>query len=323
MKTVTVEAARHGGFLPEEMRHLSFASIARPRHPRALALVAAGSAAAMGTYAVLRYSAHHRIPRPHEQDDRFELQRLSDLRRDKPALELIQRELLAEWGPFAPADMGEMRRLIRNTGRLTYVIRFYEDGVLGPPAGVLQTARADVGGDPEKLVQLYPSFRAITRDFTRGGARRMKGDTALLLQITAFGARSRGVGSRLRDAALYALPASVRFALTTTPVEDANLIHAEDAGTYAAAMKFHARGGARPAGAAKGFKTPDPVRLAHGQGRQLNPDVVFMRYVRLESGDWEGVSRPPTRPQVVSGFMRPLRRVLSRRPDGAAAPLAA
>jgi hypothetical protein len=204
---------------------------------------------------------------------------------------LIQRELRAEWGPFAPVDMTEMKRLVERAGDLTFVIRFRdEDGVLGPPSGILQTALADVEGDPERLVEKYESFNAITSNGTWEHPPQMKGDTALLLQITAFGERSRGIGSRLRDAALYMLPTEVRYALTTTPVDDAFNPEA-DALNYPPAVHFHYRGGARLASYARAFKLP-PEGSDAAAGRQHNPNVAFMRYTRLENGDWEGVPRP-------------------------------
>jgi hypothetical protein len=118
----------------------------------------------------------------------------------------------------------------------------------------------------------------------------MQGDTAMLLQITAFGARSRGVGGRLRDTALYMLPASVKYALTTTPVPPDYDIEAGPESQPA--TKFHYRGGARPAGYAAGFKLPAEERSHAPAGRQSNTDVVFMRYSRGEDGAWEGVKRP-------------------------------
>ena len=121
----------------------------------------------------------------------------------------------------------------------------------------------------------------------------MHGDTALLLQITAFGSRSRGVGSRLRDAALYMLPSGVKFALTTTPVP-ADFGTESDPESFAA-TRFHFRGGARRAGYTAGYKAVPAGREGAADGRQANVDVTFMRYERLQDGSWAGVARPALR----------------------------
>jgi hypothetical protein len=254
---------------------------------RTMALVAAGSAATAGALAVAQAGRlrHDRVL------GEYEVCRLNDLRSDPDALELIQRELQSEWGPFAPADMEEMELLVKKAGHLTFVIRFrLEDGSLSEPAGVLQTALADVGGDPSRLGETFGSFLDITSNGVWTEAPRMKGDTALLLQITAFGERSRGVGSRLRDAALYMLPRGVRFALTMTPVDDGFRMGV-DPEDYPPAVKFHYHGGARLAGYAADFKRP-PEGLEGHEGRQKNGNVAFLRYTRLPSGDWDGVERP-------------------------------
>lgn len=261
------------------------------RHRKA-ALLGAGSAAlAAGSVYVVR-----RAGRPYadvlSSDHPYRVSRLEALRHDGEALDLVQRELQAEWGPFAPGDSDEMQAMVRNAGRMVFVIRFYEDGRLGPPSGVLQTALVEANGEPDQLVSLYPSFDAIT-----GGdwsaAPSMRGDTAVLLQITAFGDRSRGVGSRLRDTALYMLPASVKWALTTTPVPPGFDLSSDPESSPPA--RFHFHGGARPAGYVAGYKTPPPERALLPAGRQSNRDVLFMRYRRLENDAWEGVERPDMR----------------------------
>lgn len=255
---------------------------------RTVAFVAAGSAAAAGAIVVLQHAEWMRRPRALPE---YEVWRLSKLRDDEEALALIQRELAAEWGAFAPQDLAEMRLLVERAGHLTYVIRFREeDGRLGPVAGVLQTARADIGGDPTRLLQQYGSFNAVTSGGTWEDAPSMAGDTALLLQITAFGERSRGVGTKLRDAALYSLPRGVRYALTMTPVDDDfdPECGPED---YPPAVNFHYRGGAELAGYAKGFKLP-PKGSDPSSGRQHNRNVAFLRYTRLGDGSWRGVARP-------------------------------
>ncbi len=278
------------------------------------AAVVGGSAAlAAGTVYVARHSG--RVYADVLEDEQpYRISTLDDLREDEAALELIQRELLAEWGPFAPRDMEDMRRLARNAGRMVFVIRFYEDGRLGPPSGVLQTALAGAGGDPVLLKAIYPSFDAISAGGTWEASPSMRGDTALLLQITAFGERSRGVGSRLRDAALYMLPETVKYALTTTPVPEGFSLESDPESSPA--TRFHYRGGARPAGYAPGFKVASAGRADSPAGRQSNQHVVFMRYRRLEDGDWDGVKRPALRlrrsgvdldlPELIRGLRPPL-----------------
>ncbi len=263
------------------------------QHPRMTALLGASTAAvAAGTVYVVRHPG-----RPYadvlSDELPYRVSTLDDLRDDEESLELIQRELLAEWGAFGPQDMAEMQALVRNAGRLVYVIRFYEDGELGPPSGVLQTGLCDAGGDPAQLQLAYPSFDAISAEGSWQASASMRGDTAMLLQITAFGARSRGVGGRLRDTALYMLPPGVKYALTTTPVPAGVGIDSDPESNPA--MKFHFRGGARPAGYARGFKQPAAERASGPPGRQANTDIVFMRYARLASGDWDGVKRPDLR----------------------------
>jgi hypothetical protein len=262
-------------------------------YPRLAALVGAGSAAvAVGTVYVMRHQG--RVYADVLEDEHpYRVSTLDDLRDDDAALEMIQQELLAEWGPFAPRDLEDMRRMARNAGRFVYTIRFFEDGGLGPVVGLLQTGLVEAGGDPQRLLAIYPTFDAITGGGTWDTAATMRGDTAILLQITSFGDRSRGVGSRLRDAALYLLPPSVRFALTTTPVPDGFTLESDPESIPP--VRFHYRGGARPAGYAAGYKIPAVERAGWPAGRQANHDVVFMRYTRLEGGEWEGVARPPLR----------------------------
>lgn len=273
---------------PDELHTLGSRLVGYRPSGRTVAFVAAGSAAAAGALAVIQQA--ERIRRPRHLAE-YEITTLAELADEEEALATIQQELLAEWGAFAPQDMTEMRRLVERAGHLSYVIRFREeDGSLGPPCGVLQTARADIGGDPERLTEVFESFNAITDSGTWERSPEMAGDTALLLQITAFGERSRGVGSRLRDAALYSLPREVRFALTTTPVDD-SFDPAADAGDYPPAVNFHYRGGAELAGYARGFKLP-PAGADVAAGRQHNRNVAFMRYTRASNGEWVGVRRP-------------------------------
>jgi hypothetical protein len=287
-------------------------------HPKLAAFVGAGSAAvAMGTVYVMRHYGRFYADVLDEEQP-YRISTLEDLRDDPEALEAIQRELLAEWGPFAPRDLDDMRRMAQNASRFIFVIQFYEDGQPGPVSGVLQTGLADAGGDPERLLAAYPTFDAITGAGSWETAASMRGDTAMLLQITAFGDRSKGVGSRLRDAALYMLPPTVKYALTTTPVPEGFTLESDPESSPA--TRFHYRGGARPAGYARAFKLPAAERAGWPAGRQANHDVVFMRYSRLDIGDWNGVARPDLRlrhhtldlPQVPMPRPIPIRGALRR-----------
>jgi hypothetical protein len=284
-------------------------------HRRVTALVGAGTAAvAAGTVIAMRFPGH-----PYADvlgDDRpYRVSTLEDLRDDGEALAIVQRELLAEWGKFGPRDVDEMRLMLKNAGRLIFVVRFFEGDELGPPSGVLQTGLAEAAGDPERLLDVYPSFNEITGNGTWDRTPAMHGDTALLLQITAFGDRSQGVGGLLRDTALHMLPSSVKFALTTTPVPQGFDLSSD--AESSPATRFHFRGGARPAGFAPGFKLSSPSRAAVPAGRQSNADVVFMRYTRDSEGAWQGVKRPEMRlrhhPIDFPVRMRPMRPRVPRR----------
>jgi hypothetical protein len=271
----------------------------------------------MGTVYVMRHYGRFYADVLDEEQP-YRISTLEDLKDDPEVLGAIQRELLAEWGPFAPRDLDDMRRMAQQAGRFIFVIQFYEGGQPGPVSGVLQTGLVDAGGDPERLLAAYPTFDAITGAGSWETAAAMRGDTAMLLQITAFGDRSKGVGSRLRDAALYMLPPTVKYALTTTPVPEGFTLESDPESSPA--TRFHYRGGARPAGYAPGFKLPAIERLGWPAGRQSNRDVVFMRYTRLDNGDWDGVARPDIRlrhhpidlPQVPRPRPIPIRGALRR-----------
>ena len=210
-------------------------------------------------------------------------------------LERLQIALEDEWGSFAPADMREMRQMVGTAGHMMYVIRFSENGNRGEVSGILQTALADVHGDPQRLLDIYPTFNHITSNGTWDEAKRMEGDTALLLQITAFGGKPR-TGSLLRDGALPMLPRSVSYALTTSPfdgVYNSKILETPvERSTiqqhFTRVMMFHYLAGAVPAGYMEKYKVPDPSRPNIGKGRQHNPNVVFMRYARLPDGSWKG-----------------------------------
>ena len=261
-------------------------------HPstRTIAATAASSALAAGLIAYLRY-AFRPLP-PRLADDAYLLVRLYDLRGDDEALAALQAALLSEWGPFGPRDLEAMRAMAERAGKLAFVLGVEEEGEF-KPAAILQTGRAQVGGDPARLVARYPVFGAITDEGSWESAAKTKGDTALLLQITTLGTRGRGTGSLLRDAALNALPKHVKFALTTTPVEEPVALDG-DPMDFPPAAKFHYRGGARPAGYREAYKVA-PVEEDAPEGRQRHPNVVFMRYRRLEDASWEGVRKTELR----------------------------
>ena len=210
-------------------------------------------------------------------------------------LERLQIALEDEWGPFAPADMREMRQMVGTAGHMMYVIRFSENGNLGEVSGILQTGLTDAHGDPQRLLDIYPTFNHITSNGTWDEAKRMEGDTALLLQITTFGGKP-GVGSLLRTGALRMLPKSVAYALTTSPYDgvynpkilETPVDRAVRREHFTDVMRFHYLAGAVPAGYKEGYKISDLSRPNIDKGRQRSQDVVFMKYTRLPDGNWKG-----------------------------------
>ncbi len=243
-------------------------------------------------------------------DPPYRIQRLYELRNDEEAMKTIQEGLVKEWGPFAPADIGEMRQMARNAGKMVYVLRPEDNGTLGEPIGALQTGIADVDGDPDRLAEKYKSFNDIISNGTWKESRRMKGNTVLLLQITAFGERGQGKGSMLRNAALYMLPDYILYGLTMTPY--AGELDSSDPNKYPERAKFHFRGGAELAGHLENYKLADPSRPSYGKGNQQDPHIVFMRYRRNREGEWERVRKPeielefsnPFYTQLLSAFHR-------------------
>ena len=256
-----------------------------------------GAAALLGTGAIgaglyLHRNSERSIISAEVYDPHCLVQRLYEIKDDAETLGMLQRELENEWGPFAPANPNEMYAMAENAGKMIYVMRQFEDRVPGAPIGILQTGLADVHGDYKKLVGKYPAFNAVTSNGTWEESMRMGGDTALLLQITAFGERSRGVGSLLRDTVLYMLPRNVRHALTLSPIDGTGYVDLQNPETYTPTMRFHIGGGAKPAGYARDYKVPDPARPNIDKENKHGHDVVFMKYSRDEAGEWAGLRRP-------------------------------
>ncbi|MBI2971083.1 MAG: hypothetical protein HYY37_01545 [Candidatus Aenigmarchaeota archaeon] len=265
---------------------------------------ALGTGAVAGTKLVIDHYRRTTSRQPSIYVPPYRIEPLYGVAGNRRVMERLREELENEWGPFGPADMKEMYGMAGNAGDKVHVI-----SLDGEPAGILQTGLADVHGDYERLVDLYPSFNHITGNGTWRTARRMRGDTALLLQVTAFGERGRGVGSLLRNSVLWNMPDTVRYALTTTPVDDnfdpshlstpvgelyqQLVVQGEQPFSYPPAVRFHLNGGAEPAGYAHGYKEPGAGRPNAGKGRQHNCSIVFMRYTR-NGADWRNVERPDT-----------------------------
>ena len=182
-----------------------------------------------------------------------------------------------------------MYNLAENAGKTCFVAR----NTSGDPVGVLQTRLVDVAGNPEKLVEQYPTFNDLTSYGTWEDAKNSEGDTVVCMQITTLGERRKDIGSALRNAVLYIMPRDVKYALTTTPVRtfipEGEDIHDEllEKGFFGEAsaelpLRFHYKSGALAAGYERAYKRLD---IRHGE------DVVFMRYVRDEGGNWQDI--PP------------------------------
>lgn len=258
------------------------------------AIVAASAAAAVAS---AWDRTHRRVTGAVLTESDLRVERLSDLRHEKDMLEEIRAGLEAEWGSFAFVGFEDVHEMAAEAGRTIFVVvERDEEGARA--RGIVQTTIADVHGDPELLEEAYPSFQSLTSPEAWKRARHSGGDTAILLQITTLGPTERGggVGSLLRNAVLNMLPRSVKYALTTTPVDGAKAesVDAEDPSTYTPAMRFHARGGANPTRILKGYKTPAPDAppTDHGQ------DIVVMRYERDEAGAWPA-KRPAMRVRSV------------------------
>jgi len=254
--------------------------------------IVAGAAVAAASAAWDR--THRHVTRADLTEAQMRVERLSDLRHEKDVIAAIDAGLLAEWGPFAFLGFESAAEMAAEAGDTIFVV--VERDEEGPHArGIVQTLLADVHGNPELLEAAYPNFRALTARETWKASHHHGGDTAVLLQITTLSAASErggGIGSLLRNAVLNMLPKSVKYALTTTPVDGAthDSLDFEDTSTYTPAMRFHSRGGANPSHLLPGYKIPEGPQAETSHGR----DVVMMRYERDEEGNWPA-KRPPMR----------------------------
>jgi hypothetical protein len=230
---------------------------------------------------------HRRVRRADltESESDLRVEKLSDLRYESDVLDAIDRGLRDEWGEFAFLGFEDLREMLAKAGDTIFVV--VERDASGVSArGIVQTILTDAHGDAALLQEAYSDFAGLTSPESWKRSRSKGGDTAVLLQITTLvqSKRGAGVGSLLRNAVLNMLDARVTHALTTTPVDGAELgdVDIADSKTYTGAMRFHSRGGANPARALPGYKAPsgDPEASKHGS------DVVVMRYARDESGEW-------------------------------------
>ena len=215
-----------------------------------------------------------------------EIIKLYDMLGQDGKMQQIQRELEDEWGPYGPADMREMHMMAENAGHMIYVIQFASDDGIMIPSGILQTGRAPIGGDYRRLIEVYPTFNHIVSNGTWEESNNMRGDTALLLQITAFGERSQGVGSLLRDGVFRMMPDDVLYALTTTPVPKGLTLEGLNEmphHSYPPAVRFHYNGGGEISGHKADYKVPQG-RPNGDKGRQHYTDVKFLKYTRRQEG---------------------------------------
>ena len=251
--------------------------------PRRTLIVAAGSVA-LGVAAYNKRPVSYAVT--HNPD--LVVQRLYDLRDREDYLQIIQQGLYEEWGEyFSPKNLDEMYNLAENAGKTCFVAIDNS----GYPIGVLQTRLVDVAGKPGKLVEQYTTFNDLTSYGTWEDAKNSEGDTIVCMQITTLGERRKDTGSALRNAALYIIQRDVKYALTTTPVRtfipEGEDVHKEllEKGFFGEAstelpLRFHYKSGARAAGYERAYKRLD---IRHGE------DVIFMRYVRGEGGNWQGI----------------------------------
>jgi hypothetical protein len=262
---------------------------------------------------------HRRVQRADLGEGPLRVERLSDLRGERACLETIDQGLRDEWGEFAFVGFDGVDEMAAEAGRTIFVV--VERGA-GPAnaRGIVQTIRADFHGEAGVLAEQYASFNSLTSRESWRRARHKGGDTAVLLQITTLGSGDRGVGlgSLLRSAVLNMLDKSVHYALTMTPVDGAgsDSVDLDDQKTFTSAMRFHARGGARPALLLSSYKTPS----GEGAGGDHGRDVVVMRYSRDESGRWP--DRPIMQLRTAGPVQERLTRTL-RRLQGRPAPAAA
>jgi hypothetical protein len=257
---------------------------------------------------------HRRVQRADLGEGGLRVERLSDLRGESACLETIEKGLRDEWGEFAFVGFEGVHEMAAEAGRTIFVV---VERVEGPARarGIVQTIRADFHGEAGMLAEQFASFDLLASRESWRRARHKGGDTAVLLQITTLGSGDRGVGlgSLLRSAVLNMLDKSVHYALTMTPVDGARTdsVDLNDAQTFTSAMRFHARGGARPALLLTAYKSPS----TDGAGGEHGRDIVVMRYSRDESGRWPDrpIMQLRTAGPVQERLTRTLRR-LQRRP---------
>jgi hypothetical protein len=256
---------------------------------------------------------HRRVQRADLGEGRLRVERLSDLRGEQACLETIEQGLRGEWGEFAFVGFDGVDEMAAEAGRSIFVVVERGEGP-AKARGIVQTIRADVHGEAAVLAEQYAGFDSLTNWESWKRARHKGGDTAVLLQITTLGSGDRGVGlgSLLRNAVLNMLDKSVHYALTMTPVDGATSesVDLNDQKTFTSAMRFHARGGARPALLLSAYKTPSTDGAGGAHGR----DIVVMRYSRDESGRWPDrpIMQLRTAGPVQERLTRTLRRLRAR-----------
>jgi hypothetical protein len=258
-----------------------------------VAASAVSAASAIAAAAAYEFE-HRRVSRADLNESHVRIQRLWDLRAERENIESIGEALYAEWGASAFLGFEDIGEMAAKAGQGIFVAqRRLEDGAM--QTAVLQTLRARVEGDPEKLRDAFPSFADLTSLDTWHSAEHKGGDTVVLLQITTLGRQERGggLGSLLRNAALHMQPPEVKYALTTTPVDSApgSVLKLDDPTTYTPAMRFHIRGGAAPTIVLAGYKAKTDE---DGEPLKHAGDVVVMRYARLDDGTWKA-PRPDMR----------------------------
>jgi hypothetical protein len=227
-------------------------------------------------------------------DKTVRVARLSDLQLDPETLGAIQSSLREEWGSFALLGFDNIEQMAADCGGTVFVA--YLEGAGGiTPLAVLQTTSLDIAGDPSRLAGLFPTFADLTTaEALRRGAS-VGGDTVVLLQITVIDKDMRrgGLGSQLRNEALEMLNGSIKYALTTTPIDvnaEEAVLALQDPETFTGAMRFHARGGAEPTIRLPGYK-----QALDEETSQHSNDVVVMRYSRNQDGSWGAGGLPVQR----------------------------
>lgn len=282
--------------------------------------VAAAAATAASALAAVAYEFEHRkVSQAEIADAHIRIRRLWDMRPERENLDDIGCGLAEEWGASAFLGFESIHEMAAKAGQNIFVAqRRLEDGEM--QTAVLQTIRAAVGGDPAGLLEAFPTFAGLTSHKSWADSHHKHGDTVVLLQITTLGRQERGggLGSMLRNAALHLQPRDVRYALTTTPIDkkDDLTLNLKDATTYTPAMRFHVRGGARPAMLLPGYKA---AAGSEDEPQRHASDVVMMRYERDDEGSW-AATKPEMRirragpvQQRVSLAWRRLRRRVPRR----------